>query len=385
MRAAETHLPLHSNVEIRENNVVAIRTNAASLSKVESAELLKRLQATLPEAEYGQVKGYLVAACSEASEEEIDRAIQGISEEDEFVLMSYMMGTATHLAPLFQLPVIKQDYIIPDLLASFHVNKGNIDSSTHRTLKCFVDVKSTGKDKCKVGGSELRRLREFADHFGLPLLLAVRFTTFPRFPLWALVEDTDRTVTSITVRFEDIMNGKRETIWNDYWFSLRQEGVSFKATFTPEDGILSYNNYGNLQQFDILVDGLTLSCDDTFKATLRYIFFEQLAEEESITKEGTTTTQTLKPKKVLRSISDMLSRFNQLGRDDRAIPSSATKILLQAAQAGGKGIIGRDIIEALAQPLIKATLLKRFMQNNSATLSKVEHDGWEELVVDFFE
>lgn len=361
---------------------MAIKTSAASLSKIESAELLKTLQAALPENEYSQVKGYLVTACSDATEEEIDRAIQGISEEDEFLLMSYMMGTATHLAPLFQRPLIKQDYIIPDLLASFQINKGNTDLSTHQPLKCFVDVKSTGKDKCKVGGGELRRLREFADHFGLPLLLAVRFTTFPRFPSWALVEDTDRSVTSITVRFEDIMNGKREFIWNDYWFSLRQKGVSFKATFAPEEGILSYDNYGNLQQFDILVNGLTLPCSDQFKVTLRYIFFEQLAEEESLTTEGTTTIQTLKPKKVLRSVSDMLSRFNQLGRDDRTIPSSATKMLLRTAQAGERMIINRDVIEALAQPLIKATLLKRFARNSTTTLSKVEHDGWEELVVD---
>lgn len=362
---------------------MTLKMNVASLSKIESAELLKTLKATLPGKEYSQVKGYLVAACSEANEEEIDHAIAGISEEDEFVLMSYMMGTATHLAPLFQRPIIKHDYIVPDLLASFQINKGNDDISLRQSLKCFIDVKSTNRDKCKVGGSQLRRRREFADHFNLPLFLAVRFTLFPRFPSWALVEDVDRSATSITVKFEDIMNGKRESIWNDYWFSLRQKGVSFRATFTPENGLLQHNNYGYLQQFDILVDDLTLPCTDKLKTTLRYIFFEQLAEEESATKVGTTTMQILKPKKVLRSISDMLYRFNQLGRDDRTISSSATKMLLQTAQSGEKMIVTRNIVEALTQPLIKATLLQRFVPNSTMTLSKIEHGGWEELVVSF--
>lgn len=247
---------------------MTIKANVASLSKIETAELLKTLQAALPNKEYRQAKSYLVVACSEANEDEIDRAVQGISEEDEFLLMSYMMGTATRLVSLLQRPIIKQDYIIPDLLASFQINKGSEDLSTHQSLKCFIDVKSTSKDKYKIGGSELRRRREFADHFNLPLLLAVRFTTFPRFPSWALVEDADRSATSITVQFKDIMNGKREFIWNDYWFSLQQEGVSFKATFTPEEGILSCKGYGNLQKFDILVNDFTLPCSNKLKASL---------------------------------------------------------------------------------------------------------------------
>ena len=359
---------------------MSIKTDAASLSKIESAELLKTLRATLPEEQYNQVKTYVIAACASSNEEEIDRALQGITEEDEFLLMSYMMETATHLAPLFQRPVIKQDYIIPDLLASFQINKS---SSTAQYLNCLVDVKSTIKDKCKLGGGELRRLRSFADHFGLPLIIAVRFTNFPLFPSWALVEDLDRTSTSITVNFGDIMNGTRERLWNDYWFSLRQKGVSFRAKFTQEEGVLSYDDYGNLQEFDILLSGSTLPCDDQLKATLRYIFFEQLCEEENVIREGETIIQTLKPKPVLRSISDTLTWFNRLGRNDRATPSPATKILLRTAQAEKKMLIDREFVESLVQTLIKVKLLERFVPSDSVAVSKIQHDGWEEVIVDF--
>ncbi|MBF2090654.1 MAG: hypothetical protein IGR80_01225 [Synechococcales cyanobacterium K44_A2020_017] len=365
------------------------KVNTASLSKIECAEILKTLRTALPDQEYRRVKNYLIAVCREADEEEIDSAIQGISEEDEFLLMSYLMGTATHLVPLFQRPVIKQGYIIPDLLASFQVIDKSKGLSTQKHIKYFVDVKSTSKDKCKVGGSKLKRLRDFSDHFGLPLLLAVRFTLFPRFPFWALVEDTDRSATSITIRLEDIMNGKRELLWNDYWFSLRQEGVSFKAVFTPEDGILTedgilrHKDYGKLQQFDIIVNNLTVSRREKTEATWLYIFFEQLAEEESFIKEESVTTQILKPKMVVRSISDMVSRFNQLGRDDRTMPSSATKILLRTSQTSKRIVIRREKIEALVGSLMKVKLLKRFVRNGSMTLSKIEYDGWEELVVSF--
>ena len=80
---------------------------AISLSKIECAEVLKTPRTALPEQEYSQVKQYLITTCSEADESAIESAIQGISEEDEFLLMSYLMGTVTHLVPLFQRPVIK--------------------------------------------------------------------------------------------------------------------------------------------------------------------------------------------------------------------------------------------------------------------------------------
>jgi hypothetical protein len=57
--------------------------------------------------------------------------------------------------------------------------------------KYLVDVKSTDMDELKIGGSLLRRRRNFANEFELPLLFAVRFTGYPRFPAWALVEDSD--------------------------------------------------------------------------------------------------------------------------------------------------------------------------------------------------
>lgn len=360
---------------------------AISLSKIECAEVLKTLRTALPEQEYSQVKQYLITTCSEADENAIESAIQGISEEDEFLLMSYLMGTVTHLVPLFQRPVIKKNYIVPDFLGSFQAVPKISDSSNQDLLKYFIDVKSTSKDKCKIGGSRLKRLREFSDHFQLPLLLAVRFTIFPKFPAWALVEDTDRSKTSITIRLQDIMNGNRKTIWNDYWFSLRQSGVSFKATFTSKNNqssqksYLSHRTHGELQQFDIKINDLILTCNDKLKATLRYMFFEHLSQEDNVIREGSMTTQILKPKMLIRSVADMVSHFNRLGRDDIKTSSAANQILIKIAHSNDKTIINREVIESLIQPMIRVRLLEEFVYDSSMTISRVQHEGWEELMI----
>ncbi|MBE9233778.1 MAG: hypothetical protein RLZZ203_1725 [Cyanobacteriota bacterium] len=355
--------------------------NAVKLSKIEIAKLLKTLRAIFPEETYQNIKNYLIEVCIDSNEESINSAINGLSEEDEFALISFLMGTTINLVPLEQRPIIKGEYIVPDFLASFQINKGVIQSQYPQYLKCFIDVKSTDKDKYKIGGSELKRRRNFAKQFDLPLLFAVRFTKFPRFPFWVLMEDNDYSKSSLTISFTDIMNGSREKIWNDYWFSLTTNKILFRAEFTQDDSILKCDKYGNLQRFEIVVNGRTIPFTDMSKVTMLYILFEQLTEEIGLIEQGNSIIQTLVPSFNLRSISDVLYRFNQLGRDNRNFPSPAPKILLHADQIGKNFTIKREFLEAIIQQLIKAKILKLFVPSNSFHISKVEYQDWQEIVV----
>ena len=67
-------------------------------SPIEVAKALKLVRALVDKPVYELVLG-LVAA---GQQERVARAVAGLTEEDEFLLLCLLMGTATHLAPLEQ-------------------------------------------------------------------------------------------------------------------------------------------------------------------------------------------------------------------------------------------------------------------------------------------
>ncbi|MDD1475092.1 hypothetical protein MEO41_28050, partial [Dolichospermum sp. ST_sed4] len=111
------------------------------------------------------------------------------------------------------------------------------------------------------------------------------------------------------------------------------------------------------------------------------ILFEQITEEIGLIEQGNSIIQILAPSCNLRSISDVLYRFNQLGRNNRNLPSPAPKILLHADQICKNFTIKREFIEGIIQQLIKAKILKLFVPSNSFQISKVEYQDWQEIVV----
>ncbi|MDD1474949.1 hypothetical protein MEO41_27310, partial [Dolichospermum sp. ST_sed4] len=119
-----------------------VEKNAVKLSKIEIAKLLKTLRAILPDETYQKIKKYLIEVCIDSNEETINSAINGLSEEDEFALISLLMGTTINLVPLEQRPIIKGEYIVPDFLASFQINKGVIRSQYPQYLNYALPVRT---------------------------------------------------------------------------------------------------------------------------------------------------------------------------------------------------------------------------------------------------
>src|SRR5437016_5289947 len=137
-------------------------------SQIEIAKALSRIKAIANSEQYNAVVQTLTGGPVDA----IERAVAGLSEEDEFVLLCMLMGTSTHLAPLDQTASIATGNGAPDLLARFRPGlfTEGFSSSQHRGYPCLVEIKSTSKDQFLMSGSALRRLRSFAEAFQLPLL-----------------------------------------------------------------------------------------------------------------------------------------------------------------------------------------------------------------------
>lgn len=329
------------------------------VSKIELAKVLKSIKDLgLTTEEYQNIKSSLVPSGSEAAVEE---AVKGLSEEDEFALMCRLMGTATHLVPLEQRPLVPGDYIPPDFLAKFQPGcsiqgYGREDSTG---FKCFIEVKSTEKDEFIIGGSLLSRRRKFADEFGMPLLLAVRFLRFSESALWVIVEDSDRQLTSLKIKMGDLIRGVRHIIWDEYFLLLRPR-VYFIAVFDSKDkgvGVI-HSRLGIQKEFHIIVDDQTISLFDK-EAGLYSMFFESFNLEESkIECNGSIGYQYLVPKIQMCSIADIIFRLNRLVCDEKGqVIYDASKIIARSDIDSDFPLFDRNLVVRVAQPLIDSDLL----------------------------
>ena len=188
---------------------------STDVTKIELAKALKAIKAVSTEEQFEQTKKIYIQP---GGEESVMSAVNGLSEEDEFALLTKLLGTAKHIIGFEQRPLVEGEYIVADYYLNIKpacsVHRKSRDKFPD--FKCVVDVKSTEKDLFKVGGSRLQRLRNFADLLGLPLFFAVRFLKFNNSALWAIVQDNDRSSTFLHVTYDNIINGLRHVFWDEY-------------------------------------------------------------------------------------------------------------------------------------------------------------------------
>lgn len=337
----------------------------SSNAKIELAKALLAVRSVASQAEYEQIRSILT---TEATADQVDRAVQGLSKEDEFVLMCRLMGTATHLTHLEQRPVVPGDYIVPDFLARFQPGCAIHDrrSSESKGMRCLVEVKSTTRDRFKIGGKKLRRLRAFADEFGLPLVFAVRFLRFGDYAVWVMVEDSDRTATSLTASYSDMATGLRRVLWDEYLYYV-PANVSFRATFdsaVEDDGLsVLHKSFGVQRAFQIVwsrsPDDPDPKVFDLSKpaAFLIPMFLEGFGlREEKVECSGTQTVQTLRAENMMCSVADMIYRINRLPMDTSGrVALDPSRILTGADE--GRWLMGRDTLDMIARDLANAGIL----------------------------
>lgn len=330
------------------------------VSKIELAKTLKAIRDIVVSAEkYQRIKEILAPQESEAA---IEKAIRGLSEEDEFALMCRLMGTATHFVRLEQKPLIAGDYIVPDFLARFQPGCsihgfGSEDSSG---FKCLIEVKSTDKNEFKLSGSLLRRRRNFANMFGLPLLFAIRFLRFEHNALWIIVEDSERESTFLRVIYQDLINGVRHVLWDEYSYFLRPS-MHFKGVFDATyngDGV-RHPEYGTQREFQIIVDDQVISITDAHDAFIYSMFFEAFGLKEiKVKRQGSITYQILAPQRATCSIADMIYSCNRLPRDAKGrVVYDASKIVARTDTKSVRTLVGRELIDRIARPLCNGNLL----------------------------
>ncbi|MGE3752785.1 MAG: SEC-C metal-binding domain-containing protein [Planctomycetota bacterium] len=205
--------------------------------KIEIAKAVKAVRDAelLDDQRLGELKALMA---DPSHHEAIDRAISGLSEEDEFALICRNIGTATHMVRLDQNPLIRNRAIAPDFLVRFQAGfPGRKKREDAAGFRCLIEVKSTEKAEFTIRGGALRRRLEFASAFGLPLLLAVRFLRFGRNSLWAMADATRHTGGRLRLGPEDLMrDGLRRVLWLDHSVLLFP-GTQVLTTYNRAEGI----------------------------------------------------------------------------------------------------------------------------------------------------
>jgi hypothetical protein len=249
----------------------------SKIPKMEFAKALRAVRALLPASDFERVRE-VIAPGPHATH---DRTMEGLREEDEFALLCILMGTATHLARLDQSPVIPGEYIVPDFLGRFQpgFSLRGWPPTDNSGFKCLIEVKSTRKNRFRIGGSLLRRRRRFAETFGLPLLFAVRFTSFSGSAVWVLKEDTGLQST-LDVGVNDMIEGARCALWDEYLYMIFP-AVYFQASYekSPRRDRVLHASYGSQLAFQIVNGDDRMVFQDT-DAGLLSMFFEPFELKE---------------------------------------------------------------------------------------------------------
>ncbi|HBS85679.1 MAG TPA: hypothetical protein DEA97_03930 [Bacteroidales bacterium] len=328
---------------------------SADVTRIELAKALKTIKAVATEEQFEQTKKIFIQP---GGEDSIMSAVNGLSEEDEFALLTKLLGTAKHIIGFEQRPLVEGEYIVADYYLTMKPACSTHGKSSDKfsDYKCVIDVKSTEKDLFKIGGNRLQRLRNFADLLGLPLFFGVRFLRFNNSALWAIVRD-DRNATFLHVTYDNVVNGLRHVFWDEYCLTPNPQLVII-AKFSKSSTVssVSHPDYGTQIELTFTENGgkilFTLQNEEAMMTSaLMEAYHLDEIKIEKVDKD--ITLQYLKPTLVTAFLADLIFKTNRLPVDEfgRTI-YDASKLIVRSDTDAHDKLIDRKKVELIARPLI---------------------------------
>jgi hypothetical protein len=331
---------------------------SADVTRIELAKALKGMKAIATDEQFEKTKDIYI---QEGGEESVMSAVNGLSEEDEFAMLTKLMGTATHIIGQEQRPIIEGKYIVPDFFLNLKMGNSVNGKSVKdfSEFKCLMEIKSTEKDKFKIGGSRLQRLRSISDLMGFPLLFAIRFLRAKQNALWAIVED-DRSSTSLNITYQGVIDGVRNVIWNEFILTPNQNLI-VKCEFSKSANINSivHPEFGK-QISATYTDGKETLVQNESEAFMTCGLLEtyDLKEVKVEKINNDITVQYLKPTNFTAFLADLIYKMNNLIVDEFGnVVYDASKLIVRSDTGAHDTLVNRQMIELLAKPLVDKNLL----------------------------
>jgi hypothetical protein len=331
---------------------------SSDVTKIELAKALKSIKAIATAEQFKETKKLYI---QEGGEESVMSAVNGLSEEDEFAMLTKLLGTATHIIGLEQRPLIEGEYIVPDFFMNLKMGNA-VNSKSERDFggyKCLMEVKSTEKDSFKIGGSRLRKLRNISDLMGFPLLFAIRFLRAKQNAFWAIIED-DRSSTALNITHQAAIDGVRNVIWDEYILTPNPNLV-IQCEFSKSANInsISHPEFGKQVSVTFTTGKNSLSQRDSEAfmtcGLLETYGFKEFKVEKV---DDDKTIQYLRPTLFTAFLADLIYKMNNLIVDGFGnVVYDASKLLVRSDTGAHNTLVNRQIIETLAKPLVDNQML----------------------------
>jgi len=263
--------------------------------------------------------------------------------------------------PPFIVPIIEGEYVVPDFFVNLKPGcwVKNKSANNFPGYKCLVEVKSTEKDRFKIGGSKLQKLRNCADLLGHPLIFAVRFTRVKKNAVWCFVED-DRSKTVIDATIQSVIDGVRNTFWNEFVLTPNPNlTVICEFSKASSEIAISHPQYGK-QIKTTLSDGQNTFVQEGPDAFMTCAMLETFGLKEIETEkiDEDRTIQVLKPGLGTAFLADLVYVTNKLIVDGFGnVVYDASKLLVRSDTEAHQHLITRRMIELLAKLMIENNLL----------------------------
>lgn len=329
------------------------------VSQIEFSKRLKALRDVVSQDEY---EDHLVPLIPSDQRVAVERSMSGLTQEDEFAVMSRLMGTAKFLIPLEQAPILGGKPRVPDFLGIFETTL--FDDSVRDTListyKCFIEVKSTKQASYRSGGAALERLRDVSLGFAIPLIFAVRFVQYPTHPVWAFVEDQggDKPLEVIT---SDFLSGIKKFLWNDtsYWI---EESVSIEMqySYSFDDRGVSSEKYGHLGRLVLELGSQQWILEDENVGLVAMCLkaFNLESDTSETCFDGTIYYQRSRPKRRFVTMVDLVCQINNLAVDDKGVSIYNPPLLIaKSDKLQEDDLISRTEIEQILNSLIDIAVI----------------------------
>lgn len=327
------------------------------VSRIEFAKRLKAIRDVVSDRHYQAIVALLL---SPEQVPAIERAMDGLSEEDEFAVMTRLMGTASLLVPLVHSPIFGRDFTVPDFLGLFDVTLSEDGGvQPHNGLfKCLIEVKSTIREEFHFSGKALARLRFAAQQLGYPLLFAVRFVRYSDYAVWVIVRD-DGESSSVRVDMRHFTTGLREHLWNDRFYVIKP-GVSIGYVYSqdPETTNLADADFDYLERVVIRDGGkeIVAEGDDAILAG-HFLQAFNLESQETV-QQRNQLVEWFHPKSRFATVVDMLYNLNRIIADENGDTIyNPPEILAKADQMDELPLLERDQIEPIAHSLVEQGIL----------------------------
>ncbi|EGQ8581729.1 hypothetical protein FG064_19100 [Vibrio cholerae] len=316
------------------------------LSDIERLKILKSIR--LGCSTDSEFKPYLENYAGSLGVTEANRRVDGLLLEDEFLLLCKLMKSCFVINGLDQGLTIENNLKVPDYLAVFDTRNCIYDSeSILEKLSAFVEVKTTDNAETKkLGAGFFKKYSNYADTFGIPLLIASRLKINAQQQWWIIQTQEQFQNHGRKASVECLTNSVGHILLNDCFITATQN-IYVEKTFSKSPSISKVYDpaYGYLKSVTVKTDESAIVLEE--RDFLFNLFLDCFAQKQlPIRQHGEEVILTgVIDFMQNQLLSDMLLRANFCILDGHGHRYSSASRLLALVESGNATILYRDFIE----------------------------------------